>query len=47
MTYALGRRIGFADRDSVNAIVDQITDENYGLRSLIHAIVQSETFRAP
>ena len=47
MTYALGRRIGFADRASVNEIVDQITDENYGLRSLIHAIVQSETFRAP
>ena len=47
MTYALGRRIGFADRVSVNRIVDQIAVENYGFRSLIHAIVQSKTFRAP
>jgi hypothetical protein len=47
MTYALGRRIGFADRASVDQIVNQIADEEYGLRSLIHAIVQSEMFRAP
>lgn len=44
LTYATGARVQFADRDDVAAIVKSICSENYGLRSLIHAIVQSRPF---
>ncbi|WP_145212739.1 DUF1592 domain-containing protein [Planctomycetes bacterium TBK1r] len=47
MTYALGRKIGFADRRSVEDIVGQARRQNYGFRSLIHAIVQHPTFQKP
>ncbi len=47
MTYAMGRKIGFADRRSVDDIVAQTRRQNYGFRSLIHAIVQHPTFQKP
>ncbi|PAY15891.1 hypothetical protein CKO51_29420 [Rhodopirellula sp. SM50] len=47
MTYAMGRKIGFADRRSVEDIVGQARRQNYGFRSLIHAIVQHPTFQKP
>ncbi len=47
LTYALGRKIGFADRPAVEEIVRQTRDQNYGFRSLVHAIVQSPAFRKP
>ncbi len=46
-TYALGRRVGFSDRAAIDRIVDQIAADDYGLRSLVHEIVQSEMFRKP
>ncbi|MBC8289226.1 MAG: DUF1585 domain-containing protein [Planctomycetes bacterium] len=46
-TYALGRRIGFSDRASVQQIVTNVSQKNSGFRSLIHAIVQSEMFHTP
>ncbi len=46
MTYALGRSIGFSDRELVNGIVAQTaTQHDYRLRSLIHAIVRSQAFQ--
>lgn len=44
LTYATGARVQFADRDDVAAIVKSIRTENYGLRSLIHRIVDSRPF---
>jgi hypothetical protein len=47
MTYALGRKIGFSDRPAVEQIVRQTRTQNYGFRSLVHAIVQHPTFQKP
>ncbi len=44
LTYATGARVQFADRDDVAAIVKSLRAENYGLRSLIHHIVDSRPF---
>ncbi|MEK6235528.1 MAG: DUF1592 domain-containing protein, partial [Planctomycetales bacterium] len=47
-TYSLGRRLGFSDRPDVAEIVDNVAlKNNYGFRSLIQEIVQSEMFRRP
>ena len=45
LTYALGRGLGFSDRRAVNAIVASVAERQYGFRSLIHAVVQSDAFR--
>ena len=44
LTYATGARVHFADRDDVAAIVKSIRADHYGLRSLIHHIVDSRPF---
>ena len=43
LTYGLGRQMGFSDREAIDAIVQQA--DAGGLRTLIQAIVQSETFQ--
>ena len=45
MTYATGRAPQASDREAVEVIVTKIGTKDYGLRSLIHEIVQSETFQ--
>lgn len=47
LTYSLGRSLGFSDRPAVNRIVTRLKTKNYGFRTLIHEITQSETFRKP
>lgn len=47
LTYALGRRLGFSDRDAIDRIVTNSAKQGYGLQSLIHEIVQSELYRKP
>ena len=47
MTYALGRKIGFSDRSAVEAVVRQTRQQDYGFRSLVHAVVQSPAFQKP
>lgn len=44
LTYATGARVQFADREDVAAIVKSIGADNYGLRNLIHRIVDSRPF---
>ena len=44
LTYATGARVQFADREDVAAIVQSIRAENYGLRTLIHRVVDSRPF---
>ena len=45
ITYGTGRAPQAGDQDQVEAIVKNIAAKDYGLRSLIHEIVQSELFR--
>lgn len=45
ISYATGRSPQPADREAVAAIVAKASEKDYGLRTLVHEIVQSETFR--
>jgi hypothetical protein len=45
VTYATGGVPEPADRPEIEAIVARIRDKNYGLRTLVHEIVQSEMFQ--
>lgn len=47
LTYALGRKVGFADRPTIGKIVAETRAKNHGFRSLIHAVVQSKAFQTP
>ena len=47
LAYSLGRGMGFSDREEIDKIVHQSKSKNYGLRSLIHAVVQSDLFTQP
>ena len=44
LTYGLGREMGFSDRDAIDALVKQTARDGNGLRTLLHAIVESDTF---
>ena len=44
LIYGTGAGIQFADRDAVNAIVAQTKAQGGGLRSLVHAVVESPVF---
>ncbi len=43
-TYALGRELGFSDRPMVAAAVDAMKKSRHTLRSLVQAVVASESF---
>lgn len=45
MTYATGAEISFADRAEVDAVLNETASTQYGVRSLIHAIIQSRPFK--
>jgi mono/diheme cytochrome c family protein len=45
LTYATAARPIPADQPQIDTIVNNIRDKDYGLRSLVHEIVQSEAFR--
>lgn len=44
--YATGSPVRFSDRAELERIVNSTRQDGYGVRSLVHAIVQSEVFRA-
>lgn len=44
MIYATGRGLTFGDRETVKRIVAQNREKDYGFRSLIHEVVQSDVF---
>ena len=46
LTYATGAAPTSADEPKIDAIVARVREKNYGFRSLIHEIVQSELFRS-
>ena len=43
--YATGAPVRFADREQVDAILERASSSHYGVRSLIHELVQSDLFR--
>ena len=45
VTYATGQPVGFSDHTGVSQIVSDAKISDYGLRSLVHAVVASELFR--
>jgi hypothetical protein len=45
VTYATGSVPEAADKPEIDAIVAKIRDKNYGLRTLVHEIVQSKMFQ--
>jgi len=47
LVYGTGRRIGAAERDAVDAVLDAARANDLGLRSLIHAVVASDLFHEP
>ena len=44
IVYATGSPVSFSDRDEVAAILENTKGSDYGVRSIIHAIVQSPLF---
>jgi hypothetical protein len=44
VVYATGNALEYGDRDVVEQIVARTREQRYGLRSLVHAVVQSELF---
>ncbi|MES1258772.1 MAG: DUF1585 domain-containing protein, partial [Acidobacteriota bacterium] len=44
-TYATGAPIGFSDRKQVEEILDQTRASDYGVRSIVHGIVESNLFQ--
>ncbi len=45
VVYATGAPIRFSDRPAIEAIVQSAKARDYGVRSLVHAVVRSELFR--
>jgi hypothetical protein len=45
VTYATGAPVRFGDRPAIEKILDRTKASQYGVRSLIHEIVQSEVFQ--
>ena len=45
ITYSTGAEIQFADREELERIYKQARANDYGVRGMIHGIVQSEIFR--
>ena len=45
VTYATGAGVTFADRAAVEAILQQAQPGAYGLRTLVHGVVQSRLFQ--
>jgi Protein of unknown function (DUF1585) len=43
--YATGAPVRFSDREEIEKILDAAKARRYGVRSIVHAIVQSELFR--
>jgi hypothetical protein len=43
--FATGAPVRFSDRDEVEKILAAAKGTGYGVRSIVHAIVQSELFR--
>ena len=43
--FATGAPVRFSDREEIERILDAAKASRYGVRSIVHAIVQSDLFR--
>lgn len=46
VTYATGAAPQAADKTEIEAVIDRVRRRNFGLRSLLHEVVQSQMFRS-
>jgi hypothetical protein len=46
VAYATGVPISFADREDLEKILERSRTRGYGVRTLVHEIVQSDLFRS-
>jgi hypothetical protein len=44
LTYGTGAEISFSDRETLQQIVEQTRDKNFGIRSIVKAVVSSDIF---
>jgi hypothetical protein len=44
-TYGTGAPIGFSDRKQVEAVLEKTRGSGYGVRDIVHGIVESDLFR--
>jgi hypothetical protein len=44
VVYATGAPIGYADREQIERILDRAAKDHYGVRTLVHEVVQSDIF---
>jgi hypothetical protein len=44
-TYATGAPVRFSDRERIETILRHAAPEHYGVRTLIHELIQSDLFR--
>jgi len=44
LVYGTGATVSFADRQAIDQVVEQTKAKDYGLRSIVHAVVQSKAF---
>ena len=47
LAFGLGRELNPSDTLALDEIVEKVEGENYSMKSLIHAVVQSKSFRGP
>ena len=47
LVYGCGRPVTAADRSVVDGVVESARDNDFGLRSMIEAVVESELFHRP
>lgn len=47
LVYATGRPVSASDRSAVDDIVESAQKKDYGLKSIIHAVVESQPFQQP
>ncbi len=45
LTFATGREMGFSDRAEIDRIVQESAEKNYGVRDLIHLVIDSSIFK--
>jgi hypothetical protein len=45
LTYATGQPATPLDQPAIEAIVKSAANDDYGLRSLVHGVIQSQVFR--
>ena len=45
LAFGLGRELNPSDTLALDEIVEKVEGENYSMKSLIHAVVQSKSFR--